>query len=69
MSGTGESYTCDNCGGAFEKGWSDEEAIEEAVSLYPAEDLAAEPPGIVCDGCFREIMAWARVNMPGHLIR
>ena len=69
MSGIGEPYVCDNCGGAFTKIRSDEEANAEAVALYPAEDLEAEPPGIVCDDCFRQIMAWARVNMPGHLLR
>ena len=66
VSGTGESYTCENCGGTFTKGWSDEQAQAESESLYPAQDL--EETGIVCDNCFRKIMAWAQVNMPEHLL-
>lgn len=66
VTGIRESYTCENCGGTFTKIWSDEEAWAESESLYPAQDL--EETGIVCDNCFRQIMAWAQVNMPGHLL-
>ena len=69
LSGTGEEYTCDNCGAVHEKTWSDEEAMAEAESLYPAEDLEAEEPGIVCDSCFQVIMAWAQTDMPEHLLQ
>jgi hypothetical protein len=65
----GDPFTCDCCGHAFTKGWSDEEAMAEAESLYPAEDLEAEEPGIVCDPCFQVIMAWAQEEMPGHLLQ
>jgi hypothetical protein len=68
MSGKGEPYTCANCGGRFTKGCSDEEAMSEALDLFPVADLAAEPPGVVCDDCYQAIMAWARVNMPEHLL-
>jgi hypothetical protein len=33
-----ETFTCDQCGGVFEKQWSDEEAMAEAASFvgsYP----------------------------------
>jgi hypothetical protein len=42
--------------------------MSEALDLFPVADLAAEPPGIVCDDCYQVIMAWARVNMPEHLL-
>jgi len=68
MSGTGESYTCERCGGTFTKGWSDEEAAAEAQDLFPAGHIAApEDQATVCDPCFREIMAWAEVNAPDLL--
>ena len=66
MSGIGESYTCERCGGTFEKVRSDEEAVAEAVSLWAPETLADEQAA-VCDGCFREFMAWAEVNAPEAL--
>ena len=68
MSGQGESYTCANCKKTCVKGWSDEEAMAEARSLFPAAHLAAEEPGIVCDPCFQAIMEWARVNAPELLL-
>lgn len=64
----GEPYTCGNCGGIFTKTWSDEEAMAEARSLFPAEDLE-DGIGIVCDGCFRVIMAWASGDVPELLPR
>ena len=60
MSGEGEPYTCGNCGGTFVKGWSDEEAMDEALSLIPASQLLEEPPAVVCDPCFQVIMEWAK---------
>lgn len=66
MSGIGESYTCARCGGTFEKQVSDEDAIAEALSLWTPETLADEQ-AIVCDPCFEEFMAWARVNAPEAL--
>ncbi len=63
MTGRGEEFTCANCGGRFTKGWSDEEAAEEARALIPAEDLA-DGVVTVCDDCHSMIVAWARVNAP-----
>ena len=48
------TYTCENCGHSYEKGWGDEEAKAESQSNWgnmPAEDLA-----VVCDGCHKEMM-------------
>ena len=68
MSGTGESYTCERCGGTFTKGWSDEEALAEAQDLFPAAHIAEpDDQATVCDPCYREIMAWAQGNAPDLL--
>ena len=64
MSGTGESYECFVCHGAFTKGRSDEEAHAEMEAVWqpiPGDD---EEPGIVCDGCFGQVTAWAQAEMP-----
>jgi DNA-directed RNA polymerase subunit RPC12/RpoP len=66
MSGTGESYTCARCGGTFRKVRSDEDAMAEAESLWTPETMA-DPQAIVCDPCFREFIAWAKVNVPEAL--
>ena len=66
MTGLGESYTCERCGETFTKGWSDEEAAAEARDLFPAAHLAVSQ-ATVCDGCYREIMAWAETSAPGLL--
>ena len=67
MSGIGEPYTCERCGGAFEKTRSDEEAIAEARSLWKPgtdADIDREEQAIICDPCFREFMEWAKVTIP-----
>ena len=66
MSGEGESYTCARCGGTFEKVRSDEEAMAEARSLWTPETMA-DPQAVICDPCFREFIAWAKVNIPEAL--
>lgn len=66
MSGIGEPYTCDHCGGSFEKVRSDEEAMAEAESLWTPETMA-DDQAIICDPCFREFIAWASVNVPEAL--
>jgi hypothetical protein len=45
-------YKCAACGGVFEKGWSDEEALAELDATFgvPVEDCA-----LVCDDCYREM--------------
>ena len=66
MSGIGEPYTCECCGGSFHKVRSDEEALAEAEALWTPE-TNAHPQAIVCDSCFQEFMEWARVNAPESL--
>lgn len=54
-------YRCDCCGGIFDKGWSDEEARAEAEQQFgEALHAEGEPPALVCDDCYNEIMAWAK---------
>jgi hypothetical protein len=46
-------YKCEACGGVFEKGWSDDEAVAELDATFggvPVEDCA-----IICDDCYRKM--------------
>ena len=47
-------YECAVCRGVFEKGWSDEEALEEKTELFGA--VPAEECSVVCDDCFEILM-------------
>lgn len=54
-------YRCDQCGEIFDKGRTDEEAHAEAVQTFGAAlDPPGDPPAVVCDDCYDEIMAWAK---------
>jgi hypothetical protein len=64
---TGESFACGRCGATFEKTRSDEDALAEAVSLWTPETMA-DPQVVICDPCFREFIAWAKVNAPEALL-
>ena len=46
-------FRCDECGKIYNKGWSDEEALQE---LKEAFDIPISECGIVCDDCYNEIM-------------
>lgn len=49
-------YRCAACGGVFKKGWSDEEAREEAAKIFPGLDTHDEEQScLVCDDCFRQM--------------
>lgn len=50
MDVTKDTYTCSLCKEKFEKGWSDEEAMQESKEIFgnlPPQDLA-----VICDDCF-----------------
>lgn len=49
------SFTCAYCRKTFPKGWSDEEAAQEAANLFP--DHEQKDMEVVCDDCFKRIMA------------
>ncbi len=44
------TFTCALCGGTFEKGWTDEEMMDEAEKNFG--DIAFEG-NTVCDDCYR----------------
>lgn len=48
-----ETYKCAACGGVFEKGRSDEEALDEKDRLWP--DFNLRDCSIVCDDCFKSM--------------
>lgn len=66
MDAMSETFTCEQCGGTFPKIRSDEEAMAEARSLWTPEAMA-DPQAVICDDCFQEFIAWARVNVPEAL--
>jgi hypothetical protein len=48
-----ETFKCAQCGGEFEKEWSDEEAIAEAESIFgPLEGVVGT---LVCDDCWHDM--------------
>lgn len=50
-----DTFTCDQCGGTFDKEWSDEEAHAEAVELWGE---VPEDKAVVCGDCFQMLTAW-----------
>ena len=56
-------YKCAMCGGVFEKGWTDEEAMEE----YKENDFpdTGTPLEVICDDCYQEFMRWHRPSFRG----
>ncbi len=64
VTGIGDEFTCDVCGGRFTKERSDEECWDEALDLYPADQIAREGVGTVCDDCYQQVIAWAMANAP-----
>jgi len=53
-----ELYTCENCNGVFEKGWTDDEAEAEAGLLWTDEEMEIEGRALVCDDCFQQMLSW-----------
>jgi len=52
-------YKCAKCGGIFEKGWSDADALEECVNRF-GKEIINEELCIVCDDCYKQILAQKR---------
>lgn len=46
-----ETFDCVQCGGTFDKAWSDEDAQAEADELWG--DALGDDPAVVCDDCFQ----------------
>lgn len=47
-------FKCACCGGEFEKGWSDEEALAEAKTQFTQVELSDK--AVVCDDCYKNLM-------------
>ena len=47
-------YKCAICGGIFEKGWTDEEAIKEMKDNF-GKEMTVDDCGLVCDDCYNEM--------------
>jgi hypothetical protein len=56
-----EQFTCANCGGVFNKGWSDSKAVAEYRANMP-EVPPDEPTDLVCDPCYERIMTWLKAH-------
>lgn len=46
------TYKCAVCQGTFEKGWSEEEALEELKENF---NMPVEECDVVCDDCYRKM--------------
>lgn len=46
-------FTCSVCGNTYEKGRSDEEAVEELSTHFPGFEV--EDCDVVCDNCFKQM--------------
>lgn len=46
-------FQCAKCGEIYEKGWSDQEALEEAKELWTPEEVE-KGLVVICDNCFNK---------------
>ncbi len=60
MTGVGEKYTCERCGGVFIKKRSDEEAQAEYREESPNSYARGDEEAIICHDCWVAFMAWAK---------
>lgn len=49
-------FVCDECGGLFLKGWSDEEADQERLEVFGERAEDEEEDAILCDTCYRKVL-------------
>ena len=47
-------FRCSYCGGIFEKGWSDEDAMDECKETFG--ELAEMPLAVICDDCYKKLI-------------
>jgi hypothetical protein len=50
------TFKCSHCGGIFEKGWSDEEALKELEDNFGVTEKNKDVD-ILCDDCYEEFMS------------
>ncbi len=53
-----DNFICAQCNGTFEKGWSDEEAMEEMERNFPGlgPSFPVEGTEVICDDCYQDMM-------------
>lgn len=54
-------YQCAECGGVFEKGWTEEEAVAEMQENFGAIDV--KDCVLVCDDCYQRTMAERAIGL------
>ena len=59
------TFTCAKCGGTFNKGWSDAEAMAEYHTRMP-EVPPDEPTAVICDVCYERFMTWLAAHPEGR---
>lgn len=52
MKTVSSTWQCDDCGGVFEKEWSDKEAEKELRANFG--NIPVEQCGLVCDDCYQK---------------
>lgn len=54
-----ETYTCDQCHGTFDEGWSDEEANAEALENFGVANASRNTDmARICDDCYKAMTSW-----------
>lgn len=61
-----DTFVCDRCGGTFDSG-SEEEAMKEYLENFKPEEIDREGRGVVCDDCYKFVMAGIAVENPEAL--
>jgi hypothetical protein len=60
----GVQFTCDACGGTFDKGWSDAEAATESRAVFGKDRTQDPTMAEVCDDCYKAMMMWLKTTEP-----
>jgi hypothetical protein len=60
------TFKCGRCGKTFEKGWTDDEALEESFALF-GEKIAADDRAFLCDPCNTVFKRWLILQPPDSL--
>lgn len=53
-----DRFTCEHCGGTFEKEWTDDEAQAEADDLWGS--ALGDDPAVISENGFQSMIAWTR---------
>lgn len=49
-----DTFKCEKCGGVFDKGWTDEEAVHELHTTFGENEDVADC-AVVCDDCYKNL--------------